>query len=109
MDYMEDKMKAVNYNPRLRLHLFIVLVVSALISIFFGGYFTRFFIAEIAILSIFAMSLDFLAARGGLVSLGHAMFLGVLVTTFCKCMLPQRNVRLLGTLCFDIWGKLSTL
>ena len=77
MDYMEDKMKAVNYNPRLRLHLFIVLVVSALISIFFGGYFTRFFIAEIAILSIFAMSLDFLAARGGLVSLGHAMFLGI--------------------------------
>ena len=36
-----------------------------------------FFIAEIAILSIFAMSLDFLAARGGLVSLGHAMFLGI--------------------------------
>ena len=25
----------------------------------------------------FAMSLDFLAARGGLVSLGHAMFLGI--------------------------------
>ena len=43
------------------------------------------------------------------VNIGHAMFLGVLVTTFCKCMLPQRNVRLLGTLCFDIWGKLSTL
>ena len=70
-------MKAVNYNPRLRLHLFILIIASAMISTFFGGYFTRFFIAEIAILSIFAMSLDFLAARGGLVSLGHAMFLGI--------------------------------
>ena len=73
MDYMEDKMKAVNYNPRLRLHLFIVLVVSALISIFFGGYFTRFFIAEIAILSIFAMSLDLAVFWGNLAAIFGAI------------------------------------
>jgi len=70
-------MKAVNYNPKLRFQIFIFVLFAALIANIFGGYFTRFFIAEIAILSIFAMSLDFLAARGGMVSLGHAMFLGV--------------------------------
>ena len=70
-------MKAVNYNPKLRLQIFIFVIFAALIGSIFGDYFTRFFIAEIAILSIFAMSLDFLAARGGMVSLGHAMFLGL--------------------------------
>jgi len=70
-------MRAVNYNPKLRLQIFLVLIISAIVFSVFGGYFTRFFIAEIAILSIFAMSLDFLAARGGMVSLGHAMFLGI--------------------------------
>ena len=70
-------MKAVNYNTKLRTQLMISLSIIAIITNIFGGYFTRFFIAEIAILSIFAMSLDFIASRGGMVSLGHAMFLGI--------------------------------
>ena len=70
-------MKAVNYNPKLRLQIMIILVLLSIIFNIFGGYFTRFFIAEITILSIFAISLDFIASRGGMVSLGHAMFLGI--------------------------------
>jgi len=70
-------MRAVNYNPKLRLQIIIILVVLSIIFNVFGGYFTRFFIAEIIILSIFAISLDFIASRGGMVSLGHAMFLGI--------------------------------
>ena len=70
-------MKAVNYNIKLRTQLMVSLSIIAIVSNIFGGYFTRFFIAEIAILSIFAMSLDFIASRGGMVSLGHAMFLGI--------------------------------
>jgi len=70
-------MKAVNYNIKLRTQLMVSLSIIAIVSNIFGGYFTRFFIAEVAILSIFAMSLDFIASRGGMVSLGHAMFLGI--------------------------------
>jgi len=55
-------MKAVNYNPKLRLQIMIVLVLLSIIFNIFGGYFTRFFIAEITILSIFAISLDFIAS-----------------------------------------------
>ena len=51
-------MHAVNNNPQLRLQLFFVLLMSAIIANIFGGYFTRFFVAEIVILSIFAISLD---------------------------------------------------
>ena len=70
-------MRAVNYNPKLRLQVMIILILLSIIFNIFGGYFTRFFIAEITILSIFAISLDFIASRGGMVSLGHAMFLGI--------------------------------
>ena len=70
-------MRAVNHNPQLRSQLFFLLLFSAVIINIFGGYFTRFFVAEIVILSIFAISLDFIASRGGMVSLGHAMFLGI--------------------------------
>jgi branched-chain amino acid transport system permease protein len=70
-------MRAVNHNPQLRSQLFFLLLFSAIITNIFGGYFTRFFVAEIVILSIFAISLDFIASRGGMVSLGHAMFLGI--------------------------------
>ena len=70
-------MRAVSYNPKLRLQLLLILLSISIIANIFGSYFTRFFIAEITILSIFAISLDFLASRGGMVSLGHAMFLGI--------------------------------
>lgn len=70
-------MKSVSYDPKLRIQLMLILIFLAIISNIFGGYFTRFFIAEITILSIFAISLDFIASRGGMVSLGHAMFLGI--------------------------------
>ena len=70
-------MRAVNYNPKLRLQLLLILLSISIIANIFGSYFTRFFIAEITILSIFAISLDFIASRGGMVSLGHAMFLGI--------------------------------
>ena len=70
-------MRDVNHNPQLRSQLFFLLLFSAVITNIFGGYFTRFFVAEIVILSIFAISLDFIASRGGMVSLGHAMFLGI--------------------------------
>mgnify|MGYP003325543882 FL=1 len=56
-------MRAVNYNPKLRLQIMVILVSLLVIFNIFGGYFTRFFIAEIAILSIFAISLDFIASR----------------------------------------------
>src|SRR6056300_1056525 len=70
-------MRAVNYNPKLRFQIMIILILLSIIFNIFGGYFTRFFVAEIIILSIFAISLDFIASRGGMVSLGHAMFLGI--------------------------------
>ena len=70
-------MNAVQYDKKLRLQLFIMLCCSAIFVNIFGDYFTRFLLSEIIILSLFAMSLDFLAGRGGMISLGHAMFLGI--------------------------------
>ena len=70
-------MNAVQYDKKLRLQLFIILCCSAIFVNIFGDYFTRFLLSEIIILSLFAMSLDFLAGRGGMISLGHAMFLGI--------------------------------
>jgi branched-chain amino acid transport system permease protein len=54
----------------------VALVVAALAGQRFAGFFTQELIAEAAILSILALSLDLLATCG-LVSLGHAGLLGV--------------------------------
>ena len=70
-------MSAVQYDKQLRSYLFLALCCSAILINIFGDYFTQFLLAEIIILSLFAMSLDFLAGRGGMLSLGHAMFLGI--------------------------------
>ena len=70
-------MSAVQYDKQLRSYLFLALCCSAILINIFGDYFTQFLLAEIIILSLFAMSLDFLAGRGGMISLGHAMFLGI--------------------------------
>ncbi len=70
-------MKTVNYNPKLRLYVFLILITMAVFFNLLGSYFTKFFVSELIILSIFALSLDFIASRGGMVSLGHAMFLGI--------------------------------
>ena len=53
-----------------------VLIVVALVSQSFAGFFAQELIAEAAILAIFALSLDLLATCG-LVSFGHAGLLGV--------------------------------
>ena len=55
----------------------LVIVVSCLGFVDFAGYYGQELIAEIAILAIFAMSLDLLVGYTGLVSLGHAAFLGI--------------------------------
>jgi len=54
-----------------------LLAVIAIVSLFSVGYFGKELIAEIAILAIFAMSLDLLVGGTGLVSLGHAGFLAI--------------------------------
>jgi len=53
-----------------------ILIVVALVSQSFAGFFAQELIAEAAILAIFALSLDLLATCG-LVSFGHAGLLGV--------------------------------
>ncbi len=54
----------------------VILIVVALVSQSFAGFFAQELIAEAAILAIFALSLDLLATCG-LVSFGHAGLLGV--------------------------------
>jgi branched-chain amino acid transport system permease protein len=54
----------------------VALIVAALVGQSFAGFFAQELIAEAAILSIFALSLDLLATCG-LISFGHAGLLGV--------------------------------
>jgi len=61
----------------LRLVTLAVLIVAAGASWAFSGFFGKDLLTEIAILAIFAMSLDLLAGYTGMVSLGHAAFFGV--------------------------------
>jgi len=53
------------------------LFVGAAASWFASGYFGKDLLAEVAILALFAMSLDLLVGYTGLVSLGHAAFFGI--------------------------------
>ena len=54
------------------------LLAAAAVAAWFGsGYFGKELLAEIAILAIFAMSLDLLVGVAGMVSLGHAGFLAL--------------------------------
>ncbi len=54
------------------------LLVALAVAAWFGtGYFGKELLAEIAILAIFAMSLDLLVGVAGMVSLGHAGFLAL--------------------------------
>jgi len=55
----------------------LILVIACIAFIPKAGYYGQELIAEIAILAIFAMSLDILVGYTGLVSLGHAAFLGI--------------------------------
>jgi branched-chain amino acid transport system permease protein len=59
-----------------RRSLGVMLIVVALVSQSFAGYFAQELIAEAAILAIFALSLDLLATCG-LISFGHAGLLGI--------------------------------
>lgn len=61
-------------SPRNCLALF--LLVSASIYAVTAGYFGKEILAEIILFAILAMSLDFLAGYGGMVSLGHAALYG---------------------------------
>ena len=61
---------------QLRLAIGICFAIAALVGQTFSGAFVQELIADAAILSIFALSLDFLA-RSGLVSFGHAGFFGL--------------------------------
>ena len=54
-----------------------LLAVIAVVAWFGAGYFGQELLAEIAILAIFAMSLDLLVGVAGMVSLGHAGFLAL--------------------------------
>ena len=47
-----------------------------------GGYFSREIVVEIAILAILALSLDFVAGFGGMISLGHGAIFGLGAYTF---------------------------
>lgn len=53
------------------------LLIAALAYWWFSGFFGKELLAEIAIFAIFAMSLDLLVGYTGLVSLGHAAYLGI--------------------------------
>ena len=65
-----------NLEPRLRWTVAAILLLAGGGVCAFGGYFGRYFLSELAIYAIFAMSLDLLAGYTGLVSLGQAMFFG---------------------------------
>lgn len=60
----------------IRIWIGIVFAILALVVQQFSGFFMQELIADAAIMSIFALSLDLLA-RSGLVSFGHAGFLGL--------------------------------
>jgi branched-chain amino acid transport system permease protein len=55
----------------------VVIIIGALTFHQFAGYYGHEILAEIAILAIFAMSLDLLVGYTGMISLGHAAFLGI--------------------------------
>ena len=65
------------HRDSLQLPVACLLTVIATVSLLFSGHFGKELIAEIAILAIFAMSLDLLVGGTGLVSLGHAGFLAI--------------------------------
>ncbi len=54
-----------------------LLLVIALSAWWFAGYSGQDLLGEIAVLAIFAMSLDFIVGYAGLVSLGHALYFGL--------------------------------
>lgn len=60
----------------LRNGLALLLTVSGVIYALTAGYFGKEILAEIILFAILAMSLDFLAGFGGMVSLGHAALYG---------------------------------
>ena len=60
----------------LRVTLAVLLFSAGIIAAFTASTYGRELLAEIAIAAIVAMSLDFLAGYGGMVSLGHAGFYG---------------------------------
>jgi branched-chain amino acid transport system permease protein len=60
----------------LRLALFALLTASGIAYALTADFFGKEMLAEAAVLAILAMSLDFVAGFGGMVSLGHAAFFG---------------------------------
>ena len=64
-------------DPRTARFLALALSVCALAAWSFAGPFGHELLAEIAALAIFAMSLDLLVGVTGMVSLGHAAYLGI--------------------------------
>ena len=62
-----------------------LLAVIALVAWLSVGYFGYELITEIAILAIFAMSLDLLVGFAGMVSLGHAAFYGIGAYAIAAC------------------------
>ena len=61
----------------IRRRLALALVAAAIVYWWFSGIFGKEILAEIAIFAIFAMSLDLLVGYTGMVSLGHAAYLGI--------------------------------
>ena len=55
----------------------LALFAAAVTTCWYGGYSAQDIVAEIAILALLAMSLDFIVGFAGLVSLGHALFYGL--------------------------------
>jgi branched-chain amino acid transport system permease protein len=62
-------------GPKVRLMVVGLLAVLALVPVF-GSNFSQVLITDILIFCLFAMSLQFILAGGGLVSFGHAAFFG---------------------------------
>lgn len=73
----------------LRLPVATALLVLGVVSWYYSDLFGKEVLTEIAILAIFAMSLDLLAGYAGMVSLGHAAFLavGAYATAACTVFL----------------------
>ncbi|MBB4305702.1 branched-chain amino acid transport system permease protein [Rhodobium orientis] len=65
------------YPSKLRSAVAALLFVAGIVAAFQAGYFGKEILVEIALYALLALSLDFLAGFGGMVSLGHAAFYGI--------------------------------
>ncbi len=96
-------------GTRWRAYETVVWVVAALALVAFPGQAALW--NEIAILALFAVSLDLILGYGGIVSLGHAAFFGVgcyAAALFAKHVMPDPLVGLVVATCISAFVGLAT-